>query len=176
LLRRASQFNSRRLDMSTKKAVALAGMLFILGAGLALAQTQTKAAETNMAQNRVNTQVQGQVQNRNLFQTRTSTTAGIMYNDENGDGICDVFRDHDNDGVPNCQDPDWQAPKDGTGYKTPARATAAGARLGAAGGGFRGGNMLGNAAFRKGLGGRGLGTGVCDGTGPKGNLTRRGRG
>ena len=111
--------------MSYKKTVALAGMLVILGAGLALAQTQTKAGETNMAQNRVKNQVQDQIQ------TRTSTAA-----------------------------------------RTPASHGEFGS-----GAGFRGGNSLGNAAFRMGLGGQGaLGGGVCDGTGPKGNATRKGRG
>ena len=36
--------------------------------------------------------------------------------DENGDGINDLARDHDGDGVPNGQDPDWVKNKrDGTG-------------------------------------------------------------
>jgi hypothetical protein len=36
--------------------------------------------------------------------------------DENGDGINDLARDSDNDGIPNCIDPDWVRPQDGTGY------------------------------------------------------------
>jgi hypothetical protein len=36
--------------------------------------------------------------------------------DENGDGINDLTRDADNDGIPNCQDPDWVRPQDGSGY------------------------------------------------------------
>lgn len=36
--------------------------------------------------------------------------------DENGDGINDLARDADNDGIPNCVDPDWVRPQDGTGY------------------------------------------------------------
>jgi len=156
--------------MSCKKTVALAGMLVILGAGLALAQTQTKAGEANMVQNRVKNQVQDQVQ------TRTSTAARTMFFDENGDGICDAFRDHDNDGIPNGQDADWQAPKDGTGYKEPARTPASRGEFANAAG-FKGAGSLGNAAFRKGLGGQGApGGGVCDGTGPKGNVSRKGRG
>ena len=101
------------------------------------------------------------------------TAARIMFGDENGDGICDAIRDHDNDGVPNGQDADWQAPKDGTGYKSPARTPAARGQF-SSGTGFRGGNALGNAAFRKGVGGQG--SGVFDGTGPKGSTTRKGRG
>ncbi len=154
--------------MSYKKTVALAGMLVILGAGLALAQTQTKAGETNMVQNQVRNQIQTRVQ--------TATAARTMFFDENGDGICDAIRDHDNDGIPNGQDADWQAPKDGTGYKEPARTPASRGAFGN-GAGFKGAGSLGNAAFRKGLGGQGaLGGGVCDGTGPKGGVTRKGRG
>jgi hypothetical protein len=155
--------------MSIKKTMALAGMLVILGAGLALAQTQTTAGDTNMARNRVQNQVQDQLQNKSQF--RTSGTAGAMFYDENGDGICDGIRDHDNDGVPNGQDADWQAPKDGTGYKGPARTPASGGQF-QNGSGFRGGSSAGSAAFRRGTG---SGTGICDGTGPKGAGTRRGR-
>lgn len=36
--------------------------------------------------------------------------------DENADGINDLARDADNDGIPNCIDPDWVRPQDGTGY------------------------------------------------------------
>ena len=163
--------------MSIKKTIALAGMLVILGAGLALAQTQTKAGETNMVQNRTQNQVQDQVQTKSQFRTLTSGSARAMFIDENGDGICDVMRDHDNDGVPNAQDADWQAPKDGTGYKGQAGKSASGGQFGS-GAGFRGGNSLGNAAFRKGLGGQGggSGSGVCDGTGPKGGAKGKGRG
>lgn len=38
--------------------------------------------------------------------------------DENGDGINDLAPDHDGDGIPNGQDPDWVKNKqDGTGYQ-----------------------------------------------------------
>lgn len=36
--------------------------------------------------------------------------------DEDGDGINDLARDADHDGIPNCVDPDWVRPLDGTGY------------------------------------------------------------
>ncbi len=36
--------------------------------------------------------------------------------DENCDGINDLARDEDNDGIPNCLDPDWVRPEDGSGY------------------------------------------------------------
>jgi hypothetical protein len=155
--------------MSIKKTLALTGMLIILGAGLALAQSQTKASESNMVQSRVENQVRTQSQS----QTRTATQTRTMFFDQNGDGICDAIRDHDNDGVPNCQDPDWQPPKDGTGYKTPAGPVVTKNQFGNSAA-LRGARPFGNTSFRRGL--AGLGTGVCDGTGPKGKITRRGRG
>jgi len=133
--------------MSTRKAMALAGLFVILGAGLALADDQAQAS--------------------------TQTRARSMFLDQNGDGINDFQRDHDNDGIPNCQDPDWTRPEDGTGYKN---------RFGWNGSdnqggnrkGFHGGQEWSNASFRHGQGG--LGGGVCDGTGPKGKANRKGRG
>jgi len=44
-------------------------------------------------------------------------TGDCRFVDENGDGINDNFRDHDGDGIPNHDDPDWTRPGDGTGYK-----------------------------------------------------------
>ncbi|MBS3793107.1 MAG: hypothetical protein V5A87_06065 [Candidatus Bipolaricaulota bacterium] len=66
------------------------------------------------------------------------------------DGSCDdpMERDHDQDGVLNCNDDDWTPPEDGSGY-------------GAAG---EKGQGLG-----QGKGGYGSGDGTCDGNGPHGN-------
>lgn len=49
--------------------------------------------------------------------------------DENGDGINDLAPDHDGDGVPNGQDPDWVKNKrDGTGYQHGNKLTQEGKR------------------------------------------------
>jgi len=146
--------------MSTKKALALTGLLLIMGAGLALAQEQKQAAVAERAKNKVQIQLQDRVQNRMRFQ------------DQNGDGINDFQRDHDSDGIPNCQDPDWIRPEDGTGYKN---------RFGQGGSqshfgnrmGFSGGNAWSKSSFRGAQ--KGLGGGVCDGTGPKGMSRGKGR-
>ena len=146
--------------MSMKKALALTGLLLILGAGLTLAQEQKQAKVAERAKNEVQTKLQDRTQNRMRFQ------------DQNGDGINDLQRDHDNDGIPNCQDPDWTPPQNGTGYKN---------RFGQGGShsqfenrnAFRGGGNWPNASFRHGY--KGLGGGMCSGTGPKGNRTRRGK-
>ncbi len=50
-----------------------------------------------------------------LAQTCDSTRSGFV--DMNGDGFNDNAPDHDGDGIPNGQDPDWiKNPQDGTGY------------------------------------------------------------
>ena len=80
--------------------------------------------------------------------------------------------DDDGDGIPNCQDPDYVRPKDGTGKKL-------GKMLGGNSLNGKGGYGPGNGAGNSGIGprdgsgygktaGAGNGTGVCDGTGPKG--------
>jgi hypothetical protein len=38
--------------------------------------------------------------------------------DEDCDGINDLARDSDNDGIPNCLDPDWVRPQDGKGFQS----------------------------------------------------------
>lgn len=133
-----------------KKAIALAGMLFVLGVGFASAQDMQRA--------------------RNTARERSQAR---LFVDQNGDGICDLNRDHDGDGVPNCQDTDWARPGDGTGYKggqgqgggNPALQNRSG---------YRGGRAMDKGSFRQNRANRG--GGVCDGTGPKGQAGRKGRG
>jgi hypothetical protein len=130
--------------MSFKKSVTLVGLTAILGLGLVFSDAY----------------------GQNSVKTRSQTRAQVraMFMDQNGDGICDFTRDHDNDGIPNCQDADWKRPQDGTGYMNQF--------------GKKGGNQAGpgwnNSSFRNQQGP--FGSGVCDGTGPKGKATRRGRG
>jgi len=123
--------------MSTKKRFWV-GSILILGLGLFISDAFGQTGKQN--------------------QVRTRERVRTMFVDENGDGINDMLRDHDNDGIPNCQDPDWTRPQDGSGYKN---------RFGNGGG--RGMN---NAAFRGSQGQ--FGSGVCDGTGPKGKAHRKG--
>ena len=131
--------------MRLKKIFAMGGSILILSSGLMVFAQQ---GQTDGSQALTRYRVQ------NRFEVRP------MYVDENGDGICDVFRDHDNDGIPNRQDPDWIRPQDGSGYQN--------------GQAFKGdnGQRFGNRSFRNNNGG--LGSGVCDLTGPKGNGNKRG--
>ncbi len=75
---------------------------------------------------------------KNAFQNmlKTSPQLEVRFMDENCDGLNDLARDHDNDGIPNGQDSDWIKPQDGTGYKSGKGKGGQAAGLGA--GGFRG--------------------------------------
>jgi hypothetical protein len=82
--------------------------------------------------------------------------------------------DTDGDGIPNCQDPDFIRPGDGTGRKLGKLHMWKGSKTD---GGYGPGDGSGNSGIgpRDGTGfgtGAGLGSGNCDGTGPKGS--RRG--
>jgi|GEM_PF-1583653 len=95
--------------MSMKKIFTTFGFFVILGVGVGVAMPQNGAPEKNQVQekNKVRSSTQGN--ERAPFQNR------LMFRDENGDGICDSYRDHDNDGIPNGQDPDWSRAKEGKG-------------------------------------------------------------
>lgn len=90
--------------MIMKRTFALLGSLLILGLGFTFAQEKSQLEIRNEVRNEVQTKTQDRIRNR------------ILFVDENGDGISDFARDHDNDGIPNCQDPDWTRPQDGIGY------------------------------------------------------------
>jgi len=94
--------------MIIKRTFTLVGSLLILGLGFTFAQEKTQSEIRNEVRNEVRTEVQTKAQER--IRNR------VLFVDENGDGISDSARDHDNDGIPNCQDPDWTRPEDGTGY------------------------------------------------------------
>lgn len=129
----------------------------------------------SFAQDKAQDQGRAKVQAKNAYRHQ------FRFIDENGDGIADVLRDHDGDGVPNGQDPDWTRPEDGTGYQVQNRygkGTEGAGRSGLQAGqtnrvSFGKGSFRGGQAGSPGLG---AGTGLCDGAGPKGRMVRRGRG
>ena len=97
--------------MNMRKTVSFLGSLLILGLGFVFAQEQQEQSKAQVRKE-VRNEVQTQVQTKAKERVRTR----LMFVDENGDGISDFARDHDNDGIPNCQDPDWTPPEDGSGY------------------------------------------------------------
>ncbi len=145
--------------MSKKKVFALAGSILILGLGLSFGQEKSRVRDRNEVRNEIATQAKSQARNR------------VPFVDENGDGICDYYRDHDGDGIPNGQDPDWMRPEDGTGYKNRhgnkfSNQVQHGERL------FSGKGWS-KASFRRNF--AQFGRGVCDGLGPKGKAQKIGR-
>lgn len=145
--------------MEHKKWTAVVGVVLFFGfslvvsAGKAPQRQSAQAAEANM---------------KNL----NSPPMRILFVDENGDGVCDYFRDFDNDGIPNCQDPDWNRPQDGTGNQF-RRGNRGGADSFRQRNGFGGGNGMSNQAFRHQQGP--MGNGVCSRTGSQGNGYRGGK-
>jgi hypothetical protein len=101
-----------------KKMLALAVGFLVLGLAFAAAQDQTATKAQEKAQVQTGLKAKGETQQNKVrakpeFRHRNR----IAFIDENGDGINDLAKDHDGDGVPNGQDPDWARPADGTGYK-----------------------------------------------------------
>ena len=90
--------------MIMKRTFALVGSLLVLALGFAFAQEKSQSEIRNEVRSEAQEKAQERIRNRTFFV------------DEDGDGISDFARDHDNDGIPNCQDPDWTRLQDGTGY------------------------------------------------------------
>ena len=143
--------------MTIKKTLVMMGAIMILGATFIVAAESPQTQAKNAVQQRVEPR----------FQART------LFMDENGDGICDFARDNDNDGIPNCQDPDWSKPQDGTGNKNRNGYNSSSNQFGNRKGN-QGGNTWNSQSSRQNR--TSFGNGICDGTGPKGKGSRSGRG
>jgi hypothetical protein len=90
----------------------------IIGAAFAVAQEKTQTQAQEKAQVKTELKAKGETQ-QNKVQTKSEFRHSyrIAFVDENGDGINDLAKDADGDGIPNGQDPDWVKPADGTGYQ-----------------------------------------------------------
>lgn len=158
-----------------KKLMALAVGFLLVGLAFAVAQEKTQEQAQAKAQVKAQLKAQNKVQTKAAFRYRNET----RFVDENGDGINDLARDADGDGIPNGQDPDWTKPLDGSGYKDQNRIGRPGETVMTQG--QKAGKVtksnFGKGSFRTGMtaAGRTTGTGICDGTGPKGSAQRKGR-
>lgn len=142
--------------MNIKKALALTVAVLILGAGIGFADNGLQKGHRNIKQNRV----------------KSNSQTGPLFMDENGDGICDFALDHDGDGIPNRQDPDWSRPQDGSGLKKGNRNNANSSQLGNRNG-FRSGNTWKNNSFRQNR--NSFGNSICNNSGPKGKGAGKGQ-
>lgn len=164
----------KEVKMRVKLFFALVGTVLILTSGVVFADDQEQSRDRNHVRVELKSQGRSQFQN------------GMMFMDENGDGICDGLRDHDSDGIPNGQDPDWTKPKDGTGnqFKN-GNGSQVGNEFGKGNRNqssknqfgnkneFRGGNNWNKQSFRQNR--TGPGSSLCDSTGPKGHALRGGK-
>jgi hypothetical protein len=164
-----------------RKLTALAVGFLLVGFVFATAQEKTQEKSQANAQVKTQLEAKGEAQ-QNKVQTKSELRHRnrVSFIDENGDGINDLAKDADGDGIPNGQDPDWTKPEDGTGYKEQNRVGQPAAEEMTQG--QRSGKVVkssfGKGSFRQGTmaAGRTTGTGACDGTGPKGTAKKKGRG
>lgn len=159
-----------------------------LSVSTAFSQNETTSQEKDEEQVKIKNAVQIKTQEKQpeqVIQNKQQKIHGFHFIDNDGDGYHDNAPDHDNDGIPNGQDPDYQGAgkgqkqqgfvdNDGDGI---ADNTGQGRR---AGRGYRYG--LGDGTGNHGLqplNGQGYGAGAtsgqCDGTGPKGKRYNRSR-
>ena len=151
--------------MNMKKTFAILGSLLILGAGVGAAAQQNTSQEKNQRQGR------SKVRNGTQGEAKTPLQHRFTFRDENGDGICDSFRDHDSDGIPNGQDPDWSKAENGKGQKSQFGNKNFGNKHGFQNG--QGGNNWRNQSFRQSRTGGGLGE--CGKDGSRGNMRKGGK-
>ena len=152
--------------MSMKRTFAILGSLLILGAGDVIAAQQNPAQKKNQAQER------NKAGNTLKGETKSPLQNRLMFRDENGDGICDSSRDHENDGVPNGQDPDWSRGKDGKGNQSRFGNNNLNSKYGIRNG-QGGGNNWSNQSFRQSRSGGSKG--VCGRAGSQGHLRKGGK-
>jgi len=152
--------------MSMKKMFAILGCLLILGFGAGVAAQENPAQEKNQVQEK------NKVRNGTQGEASTPLQNRLMFRDENGDGICDNFQDHDNDGIPNGQDPDWSRSKDGRGNQSRFGDTNSGDKYGVRKG-QNGGNAWSKRSFRQNRVGGGKGVRGKDSS--RGNLRKGGK-
>jgi len=176
----------RFYEWLTITLLVLALPLVILAQDTTKAQNKEQVKSQNAQKEQVRLQDKNQNQGTAQNQEQNKVIHGAHFVDKNGDGVDDNAPDHDNDGIPNGQDPDYQGAgkgkkqqtfvdNDGDGIADNARGQMKGKAKGQAG--YGPGDGTGNKGVRPqdGTGyGRGAQSGNCDGNGPRGNSKRGG--
>jgi len=178
----------KRINLITSIMAVVFALSFVT---FGLAQDSTKTRTRKQIKDKTGEQLKDQVRDRKQLHAPVTANSqnqiqhGSRFVDENGDGYNDNAPDADGDGIPNGLDPDYTGPKNrmGKGAKGFVDNDGDGindnmqAGQGNGGKNRKGGYGPGDGSGNKGMGpkdGTGFGpkTGGCDGTGPKGKVTR----
>ena len=104
-----------------RRIAALAIAFIVLGFAFAAAQDETQPLAAKAAVKKAlkskGELTENKLQPKLVFRHRVNTA----FLDEDCDGINDLAKDADGDGIPNGEDEDWAPPQDGTGYKEQVR-------------------------------------------------------
>jgi len=143
--------------MNKKKAIAWMGSLLILGLGLAFSAENPQKAARNSFQNAV----------------KSGFKNGPFFVDENGDGICDLARDGNQQGTPNRQGSDRSKQEEGKSYQHKNENNASSDQYQKRFS-HREENTWNRQSPRQNR--ENFGNGICDETGPKGRASKKGNG
>lgn len=143
--------------MNRKKLTVWLGSFLILGLGLAFSADNPQKAARNSFQNTV----------------KSGLKKGPLFVDEDGDGICDLARNIQQQGTPNPQKPEWSKQEEKKGYQHKNENNASSdqqqKRFS-----HREENTWNRQSPKQNR--ENFGNSVCDGTGPRGRTSKKGSG
>ena len=143
--------------MNKKKLTVWMGSLLILGLGLAFSADNPQKVTRNTFQNTVKSELK----------------KGPLFVDEDGNGICDLARDGQQQGTPNPQKPEWSEQKENKNYQHQNENNASSDQYQKRFS-HREENTWNRQSPRENR--ENFGNGVCDETGPKGRSSKKGTG
>ena len=143
--------------MNKKKVTAWMGSFLILGLGIAFSADRPQKAARNTFRNTVKSE----------FKT------GILFVDENGDGICDLAGNGKKNGTPNSQKPDWSKQEESKNYQHKNENNASSEQYQKRFS-HREENTWNRQSPRQSR--ENFGNNICDETGPKGRVSKKGNG
>jgi len=143
--------------MNKKKLTVWMGSLLILGLGLAFSADNPQKVTRNTFQNTV----------------KSGLKKGPLFVDEDGNGICDLARNGQQQGTPNPQKPEWSEQKENKNYQHQNENNASSDQYQKRFS-HREENTWNRQSPRENR--ENFGNGVCDETGPKGRSSKKGNG